>query len=64
MTYARFEEVPVWQDAMRLAEGVYELTENLQWPGSRRLRDQIERAALLVSNDIGTPRGSVDDPSP
>ncbi|MFZ5569203.1 MAG: four helix bundle protein [Thermodesulfobacteriota bacterium] len=63
MTYARFEEVPVWQDALRLAEGVYDLTEKCGWPGSRSLRDQIERAALSVSNNIaeGFERGTTKE---
>lgn len=27
MTYARFEELPVWQEAIRLVEKVYNMTE-------------------------------------
>ena len=52
MTYARFEDIPAWQEAIRLAEGVYDLTESKNWPGSRSLQDQLERAALSVSNNI------------
>lgn len=28
-TYKRFEELPVWQDAIRLADGIYDFTEAL-----------------------------------
>ena len=49
MTYSRFEEVPVWQEAIRLAEEIYNMTESKAWSGSRSLRDQLERAALSVS---------------
>ena len=52
MSYARFEEVPVWQEAIRLAEAVYDLTAAPAWKGQFSLRDQIERAALSVSNNI------------
>ena len=52
MTYARFEELPVWQEAIRLVEKVYNMTESREWKGHRSLRDQLERAALSVSNNI------------
>ena len=63
MTYSRFEELPVWQEAIRLAEGVYDMTEGREWKGSRSLRDQLERAALSVSNNIaeGFERGTTNE---
>ncbi|RPI79919.1 MAG: four helix bundle protein [Desulfobacteraceae bacterium] len=63
MTYARFEDLPVWQEAIRLADEVYTMTENRDFPGSRSLRDQIERAALSVSNNIaeGFERGTTNE---
>jgi len=63
MTYCRFEELPVWQEAIRLADGVYDMTEDREWKGSRSLRDQIERAALSVSNNIaeGFERGTTNE---
>jgi four helix bundle protein len=63
MTYARFEEIPAWQEAIRLAEGVYDMTESNNWPGSRSLQDQLERAALSVSNNIaeGFERGTTNE---
>jgi four helix bundle protein len=63
MTYSRFEEVPVWQEAIRLAEDVYDMTESKAWAGSRSLRDQMERAALSVSNNIaeGFERGTTNE---
>jgi four helix bundle protein len=63
MTYARFEDIPVWQEAVRLAEGVYDTTESKGWPGSRSLPDQLERAALSVSNNIaaGFERGTTNE---
>jgi len=62
-TYNRFEDLPVWQEAIRLADGVYDMTENKQWHGSYSLRDQIERAALSVSNNIaeGFERGTTNE---
>lgn len=63
MTYSRFEDIPAWQEAIRLAEGVYDMTEGKVWTGSRSLRDQLERAALSVSNNIaeGFERGTTNE---
>lgn len=63
MTYSRFEDLPVWQEAIRLAESVYEMTESKEWRASRSFRDQIERAALSVSNNIaeGFERGTTKE---
>ena len=63
MTCSRFEELPVWLEAIRLAEDVYNMTESRNWSGSRSLRDQLERAALSVSNNIaeGFERGTTNE---
>ncbi len=63
MIYSRFEELPVWQEAILLAEGVYDSTEGGNWRGNRSLRDQLERAALSVSNNIaeGFERGTTNE---
>jgi len=60
MRYTRFEDLPVWNTAIELAVQVYTLTERLQFRRRRRLRDQIERAAVSVSNNIaeGFERGT------
>jgi len=62
-TFKRFEDLPVWQEAIRLAEGVYDMTESKAWRDSPSLRDQIERAALSVSNNIaeGFERGTTKE---
>ena len=62
-TYERFEDLPVWQEAIRLVSGVYDMTESKGWKGSYSLRDQIERAALSVSNNIaeGFERGTTNE---
>ncbi len=63
MTYSRFEELPVWQKAVQLANGIYNITESRDWRGSRSLRDQLERAALSVSNNVaeGFERGTTNE---
>src|SRR6266480_678258 len=60
MRYTRFEDLPVWNTAIDLAVQVYTLTERLQFRSHRSLRDQIERAAVSVSNNIaeGFERGT------
>jgi four helix bundle protein len=60
MKYERFEDLPVWQAAMDLAQGVYALTRDRFFSQPGDLRDQLRRAALSVSNNIaeGFKRGS------
>ena len=60
MKYDRFEQLPVWQAAMTLAEKVYALTDHRAFSRCREMKDQIRRAALSVSNNIaeGFERGT------
>ena len=63
MKYLRFEDLPVWQAAIELGQQVYMLTENPAFKSRCSLRDQIERAAVSVSNNIaeGFERGTNPD---
>jgi four helix bundle protein len=63
MKYKRFEELPVWQSAQELAVQVYSLTAGRGFLRQRSLRDQIERAAVSVSNNIaeGFERGTTQE---
>ena len=60
MNYKRFEDLPVWNAAINLAVEIYALTETTPFRRRRSLRDQIERAAVSVSNNIaeGFERGT------
>jgi len=60
MNYQRFEDLPVWNAAIELAVEIYALTDRTQFRRQRSLRDQIERAAVSVSNNIaeGFERGT------
>jgi len=60
MTYKRFEDLPVWNAAIDLAIHVYALTSKPQFSSQRSLKDQMERAAVSVSNNIaeGFERGT------
>jgi four helix bundle protein len=60
MKYERFEDLPVWQAAMNLANQVYDLTRDRFFNQPGDLCDQLRRAALSVSNNIaeGFERGS------
>ena len=63
MTYEKFEDLPVWKAAIKLAVGVYTLTELDAFKGKGSMRDQIERAAVSVSNNIaeGFERGTTQE---
>ncbi|MDB6017450.1 MAG: four helix bundle protein [Pedosphaera sp.] len=50
--YQKFEELPVWQEAARLYNRVLDLLEEPQLPLSPGFRNQLDRAALSVSNNI------------
>ena len=50
--YERFEDLPVWQEAARLYNRVLDLLEIPNFPISAGFRDQLDRAALSVSNNI------------
>ena len=52
MTYERFEDLPVWKAAIELAVKIYALTEKPPFRRRYSLRDQIERAAVSMSNNI------------
>lgn len=60
MRYKRFEDLPVWNAAIDLAVQVYELTSRPEFKLRYSLKDQIERAAVSVSNNIaeGFERGT------
>ena len=63
MTYQRFEDLPVWQEAARL----FDLADDFLVEAPRRLRaafrNQHERAVLSVSNNIaeGFERGTTKE---
>lgn len=63
MKYQKFEDLPVWKAAIELGREVYALTDGTAFKGRYSLRDQIERAAVSVSNNIaeGFERGTNPD---
>ena len=63
MTCQRFEDVPVWQTAAGMYESIEDLLENPGFHASRGFRDQLDRAALSVSNNIaeGFERGTTNE---
>jgi len=60
MAYQRFEDLPVWNSAIDLALRIYEFTSCPEFAGRYSLKDQLERAAVSVSNNIaeGFERGT------
>lgn len=63
MKYTRFEELPVWRAAIEVAVQTYSLTAKSSFKGQASLRDQIERAAVSISNNIaeGFERGTTQE---
>ena len=62
-TYERFEDLPVWQQAAKLYEAVDAFLGKTPRGVSRSFADQLERAALSVSNNIaeGFERGTTNE---
>jgi four helix bundle protein len=50
--YEHFEELPVWQEAARLYNAVLDLLEEPGMPLTPGFRNQLDRAALSVSNNV------------
>src|SRR6516162_2173935 len=50
--YNTFEELPVWQEAARLYNLVLDLLEEPNLPLSSAFRNQLDRAALSISNNV------------
>jgi four helix bundle protein len=63
MKYSRFEELPVWNSAIELAVQTYSLAERPAFPRQGGLRDQMQRAAVSISNNIaeGFERGTTQE---
>ena len=50
--YEKFEDLPVWQEAARLYNKVLDLLEEPVVPLTPGFRNQLDRAALSVSNNV------------
>jgi four helix bundle protein len=63
MKYERFEDLPVWQAAMELAERVFIFTASKWFRGKGDLADQMQRASISVGNNIaeGFERGTTQE---
>ncbi len=62
-TYDRFESLPVWQEAIRLAEECEDFLDATKESITWSKRDQLDRASLSVSNNIaeGFERGTTNE---
>lgn len=63
MTYQRFEDLPVWQQAAALYEQTDDFLESAPPRLRHSFRDQLERAVLSVSNNVaeGFERGTTNE---
>jgi four helix bundle protein len=62
-TYRRFEELPVWRSAAELFDRTDDFIDHAPPRMRHSFRDQLERAALSVSNNIaeGFERGTTNE---
>lgn len=63
MKYSSFEELPVWKAAIEFALEVFEFTDSSDLRGLGDVKNQLERAAVSISNNIaeGFERGSTTE---
>jgi four helix bundle protein len=63
MKYRRFEELPVWKDAIELAVKVFALTASPGFRGHAGTRSQLENATVSISNNVaeGFERGTTNE---
>jgi four helix bundle protein len=52
MKYTRFEELPVWRDAIELAVRVFALTAHPAFKGHYDLKDQLERSSVSLPKSL------------
>lgn len=55
--YKSFKEMPIWRDAMEVAEEVFKLSENLPRKEDYGFTSQIRRAALSIPANIAEAYG-------
>ena len=63
MKYKRFEDLPVWRDAIELAVRTFALTARPCFRRHAGTRNQLENAVVSISNDIaeGFERGTTQE---
>lgn len=63
MKYKRFEDLPVWKDAIELAVRTFALTSKPCFRGHTGTRNQLENAVVSISNNIaeGFERGTTQE---
>jgi four helix bundle protein len=60
--YTDFQQLPVWQLAMEIAEEVFKITENLPRKEDYGLTSQIRRSSLSISDNIAEGFGRQTHP--
>lgn len=55
--YKSFKEMPVWQEAMNIAESIFNLSDNLPKKEDYGFTSQIRRAGLSISANIAEAYG-------
>lgn len=55
--FKTFKDMPIWQEAMAVAENIFKLTENLPTKEDYGFTSQIRRAALSISANIAEAYG-------
>ena len=52
MVYKQFEDLPIWVDSRKLVHSIYKLTSKSKFSKDYGFKDQIQRAAISIMNNI------------
>jgi len=52
MKITKFEDLPIWQEALRLTKEIYDVTSLGKFARDFSFRDQIRRATISISSNI------------
>ena len=55
--YTSFKEMPIWQEAMKVAEEIFKLSEDYPRKEDYGLTSQLRRSALSISSNIAEVYG-------
>lgn len=57
----RFEQLDIWKDAIQIGAGLFEIAERAEKAKKYRFAEQLNGAALGISNNIAEGSGSVSN---
>ena len=61
MAKFRFQDLDIWKDAIKIADKLFDIADQIEKRKLFRLADQLRAACISISNNIAEGSGSVSD---